>query len=688
LVFSWIRCLLILVFSSLGVLNAEAQTTKIRIVASNLTSGNNQSYESPGSNILRALKADVVLLQEFKVTGNQTSVAATDAWVSSTFGPGYFWYREPFTSGIPNGIVSKYPFLATGEFDDTEVGDRDHAWARIDVPGSKDLYVVSVHLSSGGGASTRTAQAQAIVNTNIPSLSIPIGSYLVIGGDFNTDNRTEGCVNTFSSIVSTGSPWPVGRSGDGDTNAGRNKPFDWVVPNTALRTFSTPSVYGTFSFSNGFVFDSREFSQAELNTEFSPVLVSDSAATNMQHMGVVRDFIIPSEELNYTVSPTTAAFGTQDAGAKPFTNNAVTVTPATSITITSSNLSLSSEFSLVSPTLPATISAATPLTFRWNPSSNDGSTRNTSVVFQTNSSPASFNVFLSGTTLSPAASFSVSGSTTIAYGTVDAGLKPFRNNQVTLNVITPFTLTGVQFVGTHQSEFTVQSPTLPAVISVNTPIVLDWNPITNDGGGRSVLATFTTNASPSTFQLTLGGATIQSTGGGLPLDIGGYRIEQIGGAGTFTIPAGTVVQPGGTVVLARNATKAVFETGWGVALGSNVVYLNNSNGSTGLPVINGGEQFRILTAASAAVDPTSGHLPTVAISAGQNYQRGATNGTTFTNASSGTITNANPGNYSGIRAGTGKLVVSEISDASDFNLEFVEFFYDALLPTKEGWMLR
>jgi hypothetical protein len=47
---------------------------------------------------------------------------------------------------------------------------------------------------------------------------------------------------------------------------------------------------GSQSFANGLVFDSRIYTPL---ADVAPVLQSDCAATNMQHMAVVRDFFVP-----------------------------------------------------------------------------------------------------------------------------------------------------------------------------------------------------------------------------------------------------------------------------------------------------------------------------------------------------------------------------------------------------------
>jgi hypothetical protein len=88
----------------------------------------------------------------------------------------------------------------------------------------------------------------------------------------------------------TGEPWPVDQAGDGDTNAGRTKPYDWVLPDKVLHECRTPLVIGSMSFPDGLVFDSRVFKPLG---EVPPILVTDSGAPQMQHMAVMRAFLIP-----------------------------------------------------------------------------------------------------------------------------------------------------------------------------------------------------------------------------------------------------------------------------------------------------------------------------------------------------------------------------------------------------------
>ncbi len=276
-------CFLFLSFAITAALRADE---RIRIVAANLTSGNGQDYDpGEGSRILQGLQPDIVLIQEFNYLDN--TAADFRAWVDTNFGPAFSYMREPSPGQIPNGVVSRYPILASGEWEDTNVSNRDFAWARLDIPGDKDLWVISVHLLTTSSGN-RNAEASQILNY-IAAQGIPASDYVVLGGDFNTDSRSESCLQTLSAYFVTSGPYPVDQSGNGNTNAGRSKPYDWVLADTDFHALRTPVVLGTNSFANGLVFDSRVYTPLP-----SPVRASDSGASNMQHMAVVRDFLIPT----------------------------------------------------------------------------------------------------------------------------------------------------------------------------------------------------------------------------------------------------------------------------------------------------------------------------------------------------------------------------------------------------------
>jgi len=286
-------------FSAL-VAGAQSNVT-VRVMAANLTTGNDFSYYAPGINVFKGLKPDIVAIQEFRYDGSPDTNGLRTL-VDVAFGTNYYFYCEPGYSNTgdkPNGIISRYPILAAGTWDDTQVNDRGYAWAQIDLPGTNDLYVVSVHLHSSGGASSRAIEA-----TNLKSLiqsGFPAGAWIIVAGDFNTDSRTETCLNTFKSYLSD-SPIPADNNGNPNTNLGRNKPYDYVLPSFSLTNRLTPVVVGSLTYPNGLVFDSRVYSANEL-TNFSPVVTADSGASGMQHMAVIKDFLVAAGSASATNPP-------------------------------------------------------------------------------------------------------------------------------------------------------------------------------------------------------------------------------------------------------------------------------------------------------------------------------------------------------------------------------------------------
>jgi len=271
--------------------HAQSNVT-VRVVAANLTSGNNQRYESPGLNILKGLKADIVSLQEFNVS-NSFGINTTPAlsnMVATTFGSNFVYFRE---SGypIPNGIISRYPMLASGSWvdSDTGVNDRGFAWARLDVPGTNDLYVVSVHLkaSSGSGNEVRRA-AQAAELKGLINSNFPPNAWIIVAGDMNIYDQSEGAVSTFATFLSD-TPVPADQNGDSDTNASRSERYDRVLLSFSMTNLLISVALPSRTYANGLVFDSRVYTNL---TDVSPVVVGDSAVSNMQHMAVVRDFRI------------------------------------------------------------------------------------------------------------------------------------------------------------------------------------------------------------------------------------------------------------------------------------------------------------------------------------------------------------------------------------------------------------
>lgn len=158
------------------------------------------------------------------------------------------------------------------------------------------------------------------------------------------------------------------------------------------------------------------------------------------------------------------------------------------------------------------------------------------------------------------------------------------------------------------------------------------------------------------------------------VDISNYRLTQANSTLDYTIPAGTVIPSKGYVIVARNATKAAFETFWGVTLGSNVVYVNSADG---MPQINGDENYTLYNAAGTKID---GRTINMAAAGGESIRRlngcgSSSKASSWTRAASST---GNPG--SGAPAPCDKGVyLSEFADAlgtGNFVYEFIELHND------------
>ncbi len=252
-------------------------------MSANTTSGNNQSYEEAGIRIFQGLKPDIVGIQEFDYESGSTRDL-----VDAAFGTNFYYFRETESGGIPNGVVSRWPIISSGEWQDpTSVNNRDFAWSIIDIPGDKNLYIVSVHLKSGesGTQNSQAIEIKSQINTHFSD-----DDYIVVTGDMNTASRGASAINTFKSspIPLSDSHQPEDQNSNDNTNANRNKPYDWVLPNTALNNCHTTTIIDGYSFSDGLVYDSR------LGWRPSPIEANDSGSFQMQHMAVVKDFNIPT----------------------------------------------------------------------------------------------------------------------------------------------------------------------------------------------------------------------------------------------------------------------------------------------------------------------------------------------------------------------------------------------------------
>lgn len=275
----------------------------VRVMAANLTSGDDQDYQPPGIRIFQGLKPDVVAIQEFAYN-NSSSSNNLRALVNTAFGTNFVFFCETNSPAysIPNGVISRWPFVTNGSWIDSDAGvnDRGFAWAQIDVPGTNDLYVVSVHLkasNSGSDVSRRAAEAaevKALISTNFPA-----NAWIIVAGDFNIFSESEGAVTTLNSFVSD-KPVPADLNGDADTNAGRDERYDRVYASFSLTNLLTPLILPSHTLTNGLVFVSTDYTPL---ADVPPVQFSDSNAQNMQHHAVVKDFKITYYVTNSGVAP-------------------------------------------------------------------------------------------------------------------------------------------------------------------------------------------------------------------------------------------------------------------------------------------------------------------------------------------------------------------------------------------------
>ena len=255
----------------------------IRFMTANLTTGNYQNYDNgDGIRIMKAASADIILVQEFNYTpGHRTMV---DLVCGSAC---YYVAGETYedSNKIPNGIISKYPIVASGTEKSPKYKNRGWDWAVIDIPGDKDLLVFSLHLHSKQ-EKTEYYEMDKLAEF-IKAKASEDDYYLAFGGDFNITVRTT-AEEAFSDIgVLDPSAIPVDQDGNDDTNINRNKPYDWIVFNKSLNRLEIPITLGEHTYAHGHVIDSRVYATHHELDLLPEVLQGDSSGA--EHMAVIRD---------------------------------------------------------------------------------------------------------------------------------------------------------------------------------------------------------------------------------------------------------------------------------------------------------------------------------------------------------------------------------------------------------------
>lgn len=267
----------------------------MKVMAANLTSGTDQSYDpGHGINIFQGLQPDIVMVQEFNYKDNTpTNIRSL---VNLAFGTD-FNYSRGQENQIPNGIISRWPIIEQGYLNDPAIDNRDLHWGIVDLPGERDLYIFSVHLRSGSKIDQQNAATIISDHINAHKAAHPDQYYYMVGGDFNGVAAVTPDYFGTAFHISKGFPTGMNEKGEEsvNTNRSRTAQLDFILFDEALQRLQEPLIFENrtdpedpLTYENGLVFDSRSFSQNQLDTYFHPVLQSDSNQQLMQHMGIIQ----------------------------------------------------------------------------------------------------------------------------------------------------------------------------------------------------------------------------------------------------------------------------------------------------------------------------------------------------------------------------------------------------------------
>ena len=280
-----------------GLLRAEV----IKVMTANLSSGvppDSDWYREGAINIFQGLKPDIVLIQEFNVKPGTTR----EEFISRVFGKDFHYYYEPELGGdwaMPNGVISRWPIKRSGQWNDSQLYNRNFVWSVIDIPGDIDLQVVSIHLKSGGDdEEIKVREREARQLKNYVKKHFYGNKYIIVGGDLNLQYDGQSPYRIFSSYLDAGDHRPSDHKGDKNTNSTgppRTKPYDWIMPNELMNGCHTTVHIGSEfqAFTEGIVFDSEIFRPL---SSVAPIELDDSRQSGCNHMAVMKAFDIPPPE--------------------------------------------------------------------------------------------------------------------------------------------------------------------------------------------------------------------------------------------------------------------------------------------------------------------------------------------------------------------------------------------------------
>lgn len=258
---------------------AARRWVTVTVATANLSDSTTQAYSDPGIRHLQALDPDILAIQEFNYQGGTTADLVHRMFPANDRD----FCRERGGARLPNGVVSRYPIVAWGQWEDPYVKNRQLFWATVRLPGGTKLHVVSVHLVQNR-ANRRIPEADYLVQCIREKF--PRTDYVVLCGDLNTSSRETGVMAVLGRIFDLNRV-PTDQRGDPTTNTPRTHPYDVVLPNRALAPLEVRTTLGGLSFPDGLVFDTRLWPRPPF-----PARHDDSDA-NLQHLPVIKTFRIP-----------------------------------------------------------------------------------------------------------------------------------------------------------------------------------------------------------------------------------------------------------------------------------------------------------------------------------------------------------------------------------------------------------
>ncbi|HPJ72180.1 MAG TPA: hypothetical protein PK636_05825, partial [bacterium] len=254
-------------------------------------------YGEPAQRIFNGLKPDIACMQEFSV---QSTYSDVRDWVDQAFGSEFDYYFED--AGAANGIVSRWSILTEGTWEDVghDTLGRDFAWVVIDIPGEKNLQLVSVHLKAGSTTSDiliREDEASQLKDYMLDEFDFS-NHYVALGGDLNAyarDPVSEPMFAYFDDIFPNyNNHIPVDRDGNDNTNSTdpRSEPYDWIMPSNMLDAQHVATLTGQHYthyqvFPEGHVFDTHIFVPL---SDVPPIQYDDLYYSGITHRPVLKSF--------------------------------------------------------------------------------------------------------------------------------------------------------------------------------------------------------------------------------------------------------------------------------------------------------------------------------------------------------------------------------------------------------------